>query len=64
MPYRDLINEIESSNETTEIVIACPMCGRDLRAYRRDCLHTITKHRYSCEFCRVDITIKTEKEND
>lgn len=64
MPYRDLIDGIDSDNPRTELIISCPMCGLDLRAYRRDYLHTMTKHRFACKSCRVDISIKTEKEND
>lgn len=62
-PYRDLFEKIEGK-PVNELTVRCPLCGCELRAYRRDYLHTMVKHRFTCRPCNVDISIKTEKEND
>lgn len=59
MPYRDLFDKFENESKLDDIY--CPICGSHLKVCRRDYLHTMTKHRFICRPCKVDITIKTEK---
>ena len=63
MPYRDLFEKLEKKPDIYES-IHCPKCGRELNVRSTVYLHTMIKRRYECESCKVNISIKTEKEND